>query len=78
MLQTAINEEPKIPLDVREALFVNNILSVCAKRGAFYIEEFKDIGVFTENLRKKLEPYVKKNESGSSSEGSDSSTNNSP
>ena len=56
----SVVEEEFLTLSVKEGLFVNNILTVCAKRGAFNVEEFKDIGDFHKNLKKKLEPHIEK------------------
>ena len=51
-----------ISFSVKEAILVNNIIAACAKRGAFNIEEFTMIGTFHESLKKRLEPYAKKEE----------------
>ena len=56
---TTPHTPPTFSFSLQEVSLMYNVLAACAKRGAFGIEEFKDISALYETLKTHLEPHIK-------------------
>ena len=59
---TEITEDETLPSSIEMApndlIILFNTVGVCAKRGAFGVEEFKDIGALHDRLKGYLKPWI--------------------